>query len=201
MGLSPGRFLALKGHGFSRADGPVRTRAALQAAEKLRDLSNFDEKRASVAKAGADVTGFTRGINPPSPSVLSFSAASLAAERMCAVKKIFPQEIKPSDFLRALAARLKPRPFKTGRLFQLAGIGSLLVLVPVFLPAQEVTLHVDVKRNRPERSDCWRPDARRLCGRRGWEAAGDRGLRAAVGAAVEPDAGHRHQRQRAQGPD
>ena len=145
MGLSPGRFLALKGHGISRAVGPVRTRAALQAAEKLRDLSNFDEKRASVAKAGADVTGLTRGINPPSPSVLSFSAASLAAERMCAVKKIFPQEIKPSDFLRALAARLKPRPFKTGRLFQLAGIGSLLVLVPFFLPAQEVTLHVDVK--------------------------------------------------------
>jgi hypothetical protein len=36
------------------------------------------ENRPSVAKATTDSNGFTRGLKPPSPSELSFSAACLA---------------------------------------------------------------------------------------------------------------------------
>jgi hypothetical protein len=48
---------------------------AEQAAEKHGDSGNFDEKRPSAAEAVVDFVGFTRGMNPPSPFVLSFSAA------------------------------------------------------------------------------------------------------------------------------
>jgi hypothetical protein len=46
-----------------------------QAAEKLGFSSIIGEERPSVAKAIIDSIGFTRGLKPPSPSALSFSAA------------------------------------------------------------------------------------------------------------------------------
>ena len=48
---------------------------AKQAAEKPLIQVNMRENRPSVAKATADSNGFTRGLKPPSPSELSFSAA------------------------------------------------------------------------------------------------------------------------------
>ena len=48
---------------------------AKQAAEKPLIPVNMRENRPSVAKATADSNGFTRGLKPPSPSELSFSAA------------------------------------------------------------------------------------------------------------------------------
>jgi hypothetical protein len=46
-----------------------------EAAEKLEDLGVSYEKGPSAAKAAHNFIGFTRGMNPLSPSVLSFSAA------------------------------------------------------------------------------------------------------------------------------
>jgi hypothetical protein len=46
-----------------------------QAAEKPLIPGNMCENRPSVAKATTDSNGFTRGLKPPSPSELSFSAA------------------------------------------------------------------------------------------------------------------------------
>jgi Ca-activated chloride channel family protein len=40
---------------------------------------------------------------------------------------------------------LKPRPFKTGQPFRLAGSWLLLALAPLLLRAQEITLHMDVR--------------------------------------------------------
>jgi hypothetical protein len=51
---------------------------AEEAAEKLGFSSKTDEKRSSVAKAIVDLIGFARGVKPPSPSALSFSAACKA---------------------------------------------------------------------------------------------------------------------------
>jgi Ca-activated chloride channel family protein len=65
-----------------------------------------------------------------------FSAACLAAEGKCASEKAFPQMLKPGFSWDRLTARLKPRPFKAA---------MLLAFVPSTLPAQETTLHVDVK--------------------------------------------------------
>jgi hypothetical protein len=49
-----------------------------QAAEKPLIPGNMSENRPSVAKATTDSNGFTRGLKPPSPSELSFSAACKA---------------------------------------------------------------------------------------------------------------------------
>jgi hypothetical protein len=46
-----------------------------EAAEKPLIPGNMSENRSSVAKATTDSNGFTRGLKPPSPSELSFSAA------------------------------------------------------------------------------------------------------------------------------
>jgi hypothetical protein len=51
---------------------------AKQAAEKLGILGGIGAKRSSVAKAIVDSVGFMRGLKPPPPSGLSFSAACLA---------------------------------------------------------------------------------------------------------------------------
>jgi hypothetical protein len=52
---------------------------ALKAAEKLGPQGGISEKRPSVAKAIIHSVGFMRGLKPPPPSGLSFSAACLAA--------------------------------------------------------------------------------------------------------------------------
>jgi hypothetical protein len=49
--------------------------AAKHAAEKGGILGGISEKRASGAEAPIDSAGFMRGLKPPPPSVLSFSAA------------------------------------------------------------------------------------------------------------------------------
>ena len=46
-----------------------------EAAEKLGILDKNGGKRPSAAKASIDLIGFMRGLKPPPPSVLSFSAA------------------------------------------------------------------------------------------------------------------------------
>jgi hypothetical protein len=46
-----------------------------QAAKKLGKLGGIEENWPSVAKATCDSVGFMRGLKPPTPSVLSFSAA------------------------------------------------------------------------------------------------------------------------------
>jgi hypothetical protein len=69
---------------------------ALQAAEKLEISGEISEKHPSVAKASIDSVGFMRGLKPPPPSALSFSAA-------CKARILFG----------AFAARLKSCPFKT----------------------------------------------------------------------------------------
>jgi hypothetical protein len=51
---------------------------AKQAAEKLGILVEDGERGPSAAKAGIDSAGFTRGLKPPSPSDVSFSAACKA---------------------------------------------------------------------------------------------------------------------------
>jgi outer membrane lipoprotein carrier protein len=51
-------------------------------------------------------------LKPPPPSVLSFSAACLAAEGVRSHAPIFPQGLKPVSHFRRLAARLKSCPFK-----------------------------------------------------------------------------------------
>jgi hypothetical protein len=51
-------------------------------AEKLGNLGIIDEKRPSAAKATFNLIGFTRGINPPSPSVSRFSAACSVLPQM-----------------------------------------------------------------------------------------------------------------------
>ena len=49
-----------------------------QVAEKLGNLGGIEENWPSVAKATCDSVGFLRGLKPPTPSVLSFSAACSA---------------------------------------------------------------------------------------------------------------------------
>jgi hypothetical protein len=43
--------------------------------EKIEISGEISEKRPSAAKASVDSVGFLRGLKPPPPSVLSFSAA------------------------------------------------------------------------------------------------------------------------------
>jgi hypothetical protein len=45
-----------------------------QAAEKVGNLGGMEENQSSVAKATLDFVGFIRGLKPPTPPVLSFSA-------------------------------------------------------------------------------------------------------------------------------
>jgi hypothetical protein len=51
---------------------------AKQAAEKLEISGEISEKHPSVAKASIGSVGFMRGLKPPPPSALSFSAACKA---------------------------------------------------------------------------------------------------------------------------
>ena len=104
---------ALKGHGFSRADGVAGTNAAL------------------------------------------------AAEGMQVARHTFPQGLKPKALFCSAMARLKPRPLKAaheaarintgfsiGRSFTLCRTVvclALLLVGSLALPAQELTLYVDVK--------------------------------------------------------
>jgi hypothetical protein len=62
QGLKPGSFCGIYG-------------TTKQAAEKGLFSGKKSEKHTSVAKATTDSNGFTRGLKPPSPSELSFSAA------------------------------------------------------------------------------------------------------------------------------
>jgi hypothetical protein len=50
---------------------PLRGQAACG---KLQIPGEISEKRSSVAKAGGDFVGLMRGLKPPHPSALSFSA-------------------------------------------------------------------------------------------------------------------------------
>jgi hypothetical protein len=61
------------------AAGLGTTAGAKEAAEKLGLSSKTGKKRSSVAKAIIDLIGFARGLKPPSPSALSFSAACKVA--------------------------------------------------------------------------------------------------------------------------
>jgi hypothetical protein len=66
---------------------------AEEAAEKLGFSSKTGEKRSSVAKAIVDLIGFARGLKPPSPSALSFSAACKAyalLSAICGPTKVVP---------------------------------------------------------------------------------------------------------------
>ena len=56
---------------------------ASEAAERLRDSSETDGKRPSAAKADVDSIDLARGLKPPSPSELSFSAACSAVPYAC----------------------------------------------------------------------------------------------------------------------
>jgi hypothetical protein len=49
-------------------------------AEKLGVVGKNDGKSPSAAKAGIDSEGFMRGLKPPPPSDVSFSAVCLAPE-------------------------------------------------------------------------------------------------------------------------
>jgi hypothetical protein len=71
-------FSFVTGHDFSRAEDTERKCWALQAAEKGGTISESPEKPSSGAKARVDSVGFMRGLKPPPPSGLSFSAACLA---------------------------------------------------------------------------------------------------------------------------
>jgi hypothetical protein len=72
--------------GWSRVkSGKEHTSGAKQAAEKLEISGEISEKHPSVAKASIDSVGFMRGLKPPPPSALSFSAACKARRLFCCV--------------------------------------------------------------------------------------------------------------------
>jgi hypothetical protein len=60
---------------FLRSLDEIPPSKAKEVPEKTGISGKIDEKHPSVAKATTDSNGFTRGLKPPSPSELSFSAA------------------------------------------------------------------------------------------------------------------------------
>jgi Ca-activated chloride channel family protein len=130
---------ALKGHDFSRAERGARTDWALQAAEKL----DWAVGRGFIP--GIKSAGSTGALAPEvCPSQCSvedrpFSASCLAPEGCSLVIAN-----RPRTFSETFEAR--PRRFgRTSSLSIRAACLALLFLAPLSLPAQDVTLHVDVK--------------------------------------------------------
>ncbi len=132
MARSSGRLTALKGHGFSRAGKPVKRCVAL-AAERLRAvkkifLQGLNRQRKSSMRREAEV---------------STPARSQQNEcRLQPRKGVFRHDHRK---FQAFPQPAKSCPFKTSRPFKLASSWLLLVLLPLLLPAQQVTLHMDVR--------------------------------------------------------
>ena len=137
--------VALKGNGFIRADGVALKGHGFSRATKQRyGIPGFSPRVLHDPYSGEG-----HGLQPvhltppPTAVILSEGRHGNRSRRTC-----------------SCLLRLPQLPFLRPAILLLAS----LLIAP--LPAQELTLHVDVKLDRPERCHCGRAFARGLCHRR-----------------------------------
>ena len=94
------------------ASSMLREAGIGQVAEKGRFSGEMGGRHPSGPKGPGHSVELVRGLKPPPPSGLGFSAAYLAAEGMQVTQDMLPQGLKPNADFAAFAARLKSCPFK-----------------------------------------------------------------------------------------